>query len=447
MIDRNLTLRDLDEQPDGADVHLLAKEAKDAKKAPPEWPEPPGSAAFYGLAGEIVEAIDPHTEGDRTAVLAQTLVAFGNSIGSGPHAMVGATRHALNLFVAIVGATSKARKGDSWTPVERTFALAEPEWAAHRVVSGLSSGEGVIWNVRDPIERREPVRENGKATGKFRDVVVDAGEPDKRLLVVESELARALRAMERHGNTLSAVVRQCWDSGKLRILTKTNPAVATGAHVSIAGHVTIEELRRELADTEMSNGFANRILWIAAKRSKLLAEPEPYAGPKVERLAARLHERIERARTVGEITRDDAARELWCEVYPSLSEARDGLAGSLLARGEAQVLRLSAVFALMGGSADVRVEHLAAALELWGYVERSVQHIFGDALGDPVADTIARALQAGPMTRTAISGLFGRHERADRISGALRELVTRGRATTYSEETSGRPTEWWAAGA
>ena len=41
----------------------------------PGWPEPPGPAAFIGLAGTVVGAVDPHTEANRVAVLVSVLAA------------------------------------------------------------------------------------------------------------------------------------------------------------------------------------------------------------------------------------------------------------------------------------------------------------------------------------------------------------------------------------
>ena len=40
---------------------------------------------------------------------------------------------------------------------------------------------------------------------------------------------------------------------------RTVPARATDAHISIIGHITREEARRELTETESANGFGNRI--------------------------------------------------------------------------------------------------------------------------------------------------------------------------------------------
>ena len=50
--------------------------------------------------------------------------------------------------MAIVGDTAKARKGTSWGHVRRLMSVADVEWTANRIFSGLSSGEGLIWQVR-----------------------------------------------------------------------------------------------------------------------------------------------------------------------------------------------------------------------------------------------------------------------------------------------------------
>ena len=414
----------------------------DSPATPLAWPDPPGAPAFRGLAGRMVDAVAPHTEADPVAVLVSFLEAFGCAVGTGPHALVGATRHTPREYAALVGRTAKARKGDSWQPNRVLFELAVPEWM-RRIMGGLSSGEGLILAVRDAVTKQEPIKEHGQIVG-YQPVVVDDGEPDKRLLVIEPELARLLRAMGRQGNTLSAILRDAWDTGDLRSMTKNTPAVATAAHVALLGHITVEELRRELADIEAANGFANRILWFAVRRSREIPEPAPFAGPAVDALADEVAIAVRRASAIGLMTRDSDARELWRAIYSDLSADRDGLAGGILARAEAHVLRLSLAYALLDGTATVSVEHLAAALELWAYAERSVEFIFGDASGDPVADAIYEAIvQNGVLTRTQIRDLFGRHESSSQIDQALQLLGRRGRVRVERRETGGRPTEVW----
>ena len=107
---------------------------------------------------------------------------------------------------------------------------------------------------------------------RYEEVEADPGVADKRLLVYEPEFANVLKQTERQGNTLSAILRNAWDGRDLRSMTKNSPARATGAHVSLIGHITADELRRYLTQTETANGFGNRHLWICADRSKMLPE-------------------------------------------------------------------------------------------------------------------------------------------------------------------------------
>src|SRR6185295_14596869 len=119
---------------------------------------------------------------------------------------------------------------------------------------------------------------------------------------------------------------------------------------------------------------------------------------------------------------------------------KPGLLGAVTARGEAQVMRLALVYALLDQSPVIRVEHLRAALAVWEYAETSAEFIFGDRLGDPIADAILTALRQDPlgMTRTEIRDLFGRNQSADRIEIALLRLSEAGKVTSRREETGGR---------
>ncbi|MCX6911365.1 MAG: hypothetical protein NTY01_25440, partial [Verrucomicrobia bacterium] len=233
------------------------------------WPAPLTAAALHGEAGEFVKRLEPHTESDPAAILFQTLAGFGNAIGRPAHFCVEADRHYANCNVVLVGDSSKSRKGTSWGHTLGLLSRVDETW--QRPASGLSTGEGLIWAVRDPVEKEEPIKENKKIIG-YQKVRVDPGVNDKRLMVLEPEFARVLQSARREGNTLSAVMRQCFDTGHLRITNKNSPVMSTDAHVSCIGHITKQELIRNLTETESANGFANRILWICARRSKELPE-------------------------------------------------------------------------------------------------------------------------------------------------------------------------------
>jgi hypothetical protein len=428
-----------------------------------DWPDPLDRAAFHGLTGKIVGLIEPETESDSAGLVLQLLVAFGVHIGRSPHYSVEATTHCGNLFLALVGQSSMARKGTAWAHVRGILTnLDRPP----QIVSGLSSGEGLKFAVRDPVEvleldrllAREAPRRHRKppalklVTKPRKDDVIttvaDPGVPDKRLLVVEPEFASVLRGMHRQGSTLSATVREAWETGNLQTLTRSQPIVVTGAHIGIIGHITFDELRSELTGTDIANGFANRFLYICVRRSKEL----PFGGSvdkaAMNELVCQLSRAADAARIRGVVQFSEAAKALWASKYSSLSAPQPGLLGAITARAAPQCARLALLYTLIDESPKIEIIHLQAAFAVWRYCADSARCIFGDALGDRVADEILRALrEASPqgMTRTEISGHFGRNTPADRIGPALTMLMSRGLARREWRMTAGRQAEVWFA--
>jgi hypothetical protein len=155
--------------------------------APPGWPAAPGPAAYHGLIGEIVRKLEPETEADPVAILTQLLVAFGTTVGRGAYFEIEATRHHPQEFLLLVGESSRARKGTAWDHVRRLICEADPTLAG-RILTGLSSGEGLVWAVRDPAGS-------------------DPGVSDRQLLALEPEFVSVLRAAAREISTLSPTLR------------------------------------------------------------------------------------------------------------------------------------------------------------------------------------------------------------------------------------------------
>lgn len=209
----------------GADFGELRE---DAGSDPPSWPVL-ADHALYGVVRSIVGASTEESEADPTAVLATLLTHVGVFIGRGPFVRVGDDHHHARLFCAIVGQSTRGRKGTSEAPVRRLGEFADKRCGPLAWKPGpMSSGEGLIHAIRDG---------DGKA---------DAGVADKRLLIVEGELADPLRAMQRNGNTLSTVLRATWDGRTLEPLTKANVIKVSNPHVGIVGHITIAEMKELL---------------------------------------------------------------------------------------------------------------------------------------------------------------------------------------------------------
>jgi hypothetical protein len=413
------------------------------------WPAPPKAMAYYGILGDIVLAVEPHTEADPIAILAQSVVAFGNCVGGTPYFPVEGNRHRVSEFLVMVGPTAGGRKGSAWDRARGPFASADDVWERERVMGGLSSGEGLIDAVRDAIEEQQPVKEKGRITG-YQTVVTDPGVGDKRLLVFESEFSRVLQVAQRDGSTLSTTVRQAWDGSNLRVMTRGSKLRATGAHISIIGHITQDELLRQLEKTEAASGFGNRFLWLCVKRSKFLPEGGNIGEVDFAPLLKKLKDAVLFARQVGEMRRDSEARKLWREEYQRLSTGRPGLLGAMLGRAEAHVVRLSMIYALADCSREIQRPHLEAALAMWDYCERSCKFIFGDKLGDPTADELLRALRAAPagLTRTDMTAHFDRNKSSAEIGRALGALSRQGLARMATPDRTGergRPSQRWTA--
>jgi hypothetical protein len=405
----------------------------------PDWPALE-HAAFYGLGGTVVFRLIPNTEADQAALLLQFLVSFGNAAGRKAHYLIEGTKHYANLFVVLAGQTAKARKGTSADRIRQLFAAVDPEWTLRCVRGGISSGEGILWAIRDPIF----------GIKKGEETLLDSGVEDKRLLLDEREYQQALTVMTRPGNIVSRIIRDAWDGrDQIESLTKNSPARVTNPHISIVSHITIEELRESLDRTAMANGYANRFLFACVRRAQLLPHGGETDAQTLNHLRPRIEEALAKARGIERVTMTPAAAEKWKEMYKALSVDQPGLLGAITARAEAQTLRLALVYALIDGVNEIDTAHLDAALALWRYCETSAKIIFGDTVGDPLADEILRALRACliiGITRSELTLMFRNSpHRTGAIGAALNRLLQLGKVRCEQSATAGRPVERWFA--
>lgn len=119
-----------------------------------------------GLAGELARVATEHSEADPVAVMLTGLTGMGAFFGRARFLRVGDTIHHARLMTALVGATSRARKGTSWGPMQRLLKSTEeilqakstlpfPLGKRFRVSQGpLSTGEDLLAAIRDVADRR-----------------------------------------------------------------------------------------------------------------------------------------------------------------------------------------------------------------------------------------------------------------------------------------------------
>jgi hypothetical protein len=206
----------------------------------------------------------------------------------------------------------------------------------------------------------------------------------------------------------------------------------------------MSELSRRLEETEAFNGFANRILWVCARRQGIVPFPEPMPVKELSSLQYGLKGIIERARRGGEMVFDDEAKEMWADVYPDLSGDHGGLVGAVIDRAEAQVVRLSMIYSLLDHSTTIHPDHLESALAVWRYCEDSAKFIFAGREVNPFSNRILDLLREnGGKTTTQIYDAFSRNITKHQLTEALTELISQKRVvveTVKGPGQKGRPT-------
>jgi hypothetical protein len=410
----------------------VAPSTPDDDDAPTSPPALLDRDALPGVVGDLVGKILPHTEAGEAALLLNLLTAFGNLVGRQRYTVAGNSRHYPNLFGVLCGSTGKGRKGTSWNAFKPILRGLDESWFQDCRATGLNSGEGLIYHVRD--------------AGSAKNGEVTEGVADKRLFVIEEEFASVLKRMKGQSNSLSAVLRDAWDGNDLRSMVKNSPDRATAPHISILAHITKAEASDLLTRTDCDNGFVNRFLWVHTERSKYLPDGGEISlealRPEIDRLLACLQ-----WATGGdevEIPLSPEAAKLWREVYCELSEGKPGLFGAVVGRAEAHVRRLALTYSLLLGERESSVTSLKAALALWRYCEHTARWIFGTPFNHPDADRIYEALRRHPngMTRTEINGsVFSNHATKERLDDALGILQKAGAVYSERQKTGGADRE------
>jgi hypothetical protein len=432
------TRRTLEEEPYDSSLESLPL------PLPPSLPDRPAIALGHGVIGDFMRRVEMETEAHPVAIAMQLMIAFGNCVGRSPHTMVGKTRHGINLFGLVIGNTGRGRKGTGGDVVVDIIGYADAHWAQHCRSPNLVSGEGVIDAMRDPVLKYLPVK-NG-APGEFETHVIEPGVDDKRLLIVCPEFVAALHAGRREASTLSQTLREAWDGKTLRTMAKNAGRTATDPHLSIIGHVTRQELLRATRETDVFGGLFNRFIFVLSDRAREL----PHGGDLEDLgpLPDTVRRCVEHARTVQRMMRSAEANRLWEEEYHRLTTVHGPeVIRAVLSRGEAQVLRLSMVMALMAGRSTIERDDLEAALDFWRYSEASARGVF-DGGEDRTFTRAVELIQANPgITRTAIHAKLGWRVPASDFIAALSRVQAAGLAVSKVTATRGRPSErWYPAG-
>jgi hypothetical protein len=404
----------------------------------------PDPKAFYGPLGRLALDTQRETEANPLFVLLHLLAFFGVAVGRGPHFIISGSRHYLNLFVALIGISGRGRKGTAADIARQIWRRIDADFVDHNITNGLNSGSGLLTDLRDPSTTK----------GKKGEPIVDEGVTDKRRVYLQPELSAVLRQGHRDSDPLLEYLRSFFDGDECVGSKTVDPRKVTGAHVSLFGHCTPDDLKAYLDDVDKANGTANRLLWLFGVRSKRL----PSGGDLfalldngfLEADLRKLRDALEFARDVKRIRRDPSIEAWWEEeVYPRLDDIPPGRIGSLFVRAIPIVMRMASIFALADLAEPVHGEvllvrrcHIEAALAIWDHSERSLRWIF-PADVDPKAEKLLAALKAnleGLTKRQIQHDVFKRNVDGQTLAELLRRLLAhRQIVRTEAASKGGRP--------
>jgi hypothetical protein len=234
-------------------------------------------------------------------------------------------------------------------------------------------------------------------------------------------------------------IRVFWDSGDYTPLTKNNPVRVRGAHINLISHITKSELNAMLSSVNMMNGFANRILWICARRTNYVSLPKRMPTDRIADLQLRIWRLVAQAQALGEVAMTTDAKATWRRIYRELSQESPGIAGAIINRAEAQTLRLALVYALLDGKRSIDTPHILSALALWRYAAESAAFLFGENTVDPMEQKIVALLKMGSATATQIHRAFSGHASRERLQAALGSLEAANKIAVEKQPGRGRP--------
>lgn len=398
--------------------------------------------AFYGLAGNFINEVAKHSEASRAALLFQFLVEVGNILGDKFYKPIGGASIHTNEFCIIIGDTSKARKGTSLKAINFFMKKIWKETFSRRIINGLSTGEGIIWSLRDPIYE---TYENKQGERKTK--LIDPGVEFKSAIFIEQEFSKLLKVGKRESNNVSEVLRDAWDLEVLQSLSKTQPARATNTFISLIGHITSEEFLKSISQVDRSNGFLNRFLFCHSFRDKIISNPINFETLSSQMSSLTdlycLKSFIDNSDRT-EITLSLDAQAWWDKFYTEYGSSPDGLYPEIKARTENHIMKIAMIYALLDLSYVVNVNHLKAARAVVDYSNDTVDYIFTkeekrESNNEKKILEFIK-LQGGKVSRTDISyKLFFKKAKSDQINSYRDKLIQLGKIKIINEKSS----EYW----
>jgi hypothetical protein len=407
-----------------ASKRLMPKKEDQKSKYPVPVADP---GMFTGLLGEIAEEASQGIEADKVGIYGCLLAEAGMLAGRKPHVMIGDRRHPLLIWPLLMGRTGSGRKGDAMASATRPMGMAFLELDG-LTVTGLSTGEGLIWHIRDPDDK-------------------GGGTDDKRLLIYEEELGHIIAVSGKEGSTLSGVLRKAWDGGRLQSLTKNNPYIASWSHTAVIAAITPAEFRARVSNRDLSSGLWNRYLPLFVERRQLIANPEGMSEALLAEFGEDISKAVNLVASRGSIGLSRQASELLeDELYPEFADLADeeGRVADFMERSASYLRRISALTSALTGRREVPPADLESAACLVRYSIASARYALDPGKRDPRLDRLRRAVdEAYPagLSGEQVRDIFNRHLTKAELLRLVKRLCEEDEYEKSKVPTGGRPRE------
>jgi hypothetical protein len=331
-------------------------------------------------------------------VLGAEHTMYGHIVGRKSYLRLGDLKVYPNLYMCLTGTTGHGAKGTSQRIAKEIVESTIPKHQSLITVSGIGSGEVIVERLRDPS-----------------DIVTkgilkrDDGVLDKRLLGIEEEFGSILANSARNGDKTSLILRKAWDSETIENSSLANPLKATLPHLSLIGHITIEELKSYLhkkSDTSTQNGFCNRFLWIKCEANKCIPIPKAI---DVDKFSKALNVKEKYISSSFGIVCDTPkvfelskrAEEWWINHAEEIQDRHSPIR-TLTARSRVQVLKLALISAILDDSHYVEETHLELGYALVKFSNHTVAELFANGYSRPALRVLRALKESERLTRTQI---------------------------------------------
>lgn len=305
-----------------------------------QFPAPPPEV-YHGWFGGYLELVSETTEAPDQFHLASALTIVGAYAGRRVYTKLASGRVFPNNYTVLVGNSSESKKD---TAISRAWDMVlDPEWVRTRTNlpyverNGVASAESFV-----------------KGLSTYSNVVIRM-----------SEFSEVLSNARRKGtSTILTMLMKAWDTPpQLSNDSLTNPAQALNPYVSLLAGTQPDVLAADMIETDISSGFANRIMFVPGSGKGANPWPPEVDERKLHDHWLKLRGNL-RAYGDGEympVNRTPQVVELW-EAFYRAPRGESVLERTMSQRHQNMVLKVALVFAMSDCAKAIEYEHLSHAI-------------------------------------------------------------------------------------